>query len=134
MHHPEKQYEPLDPENPDRRQFALQSILAMLAGVTITVSGCGGDDYSPNSPSPSGDGRAGAVTANHGHTATVSSAQLTAGNAVVLNIRGTATHPHTVELSAAEVGQVGAGQRVTKVSSTDDSSDAGRHSHEVTFN
>lgn len=134
MPHPKTQSEPLDPENPERRQFALQSILAMLAGVTITVSGCGGDD-SPTSPSPpGGNGRGGAVAANHGHTATVTSAQLTAGNAVVLNIRGSATHPHTVELSAAEVGQIGAGQRVTKASSTDDSSDAGRHNHEVTFN
>jgi hypothetical protein len=134
MQHPTKAYEPLDPENPERRQFALQSILAMLAGVTITITGCGDDDSSPTSPSPSGNDRAGAVSANHGHAATVTSAQLTAGNAVVLNIRGTATHPHTVELSATEVGQIGAGQRVTKVSSTDDSSDAGRHSHEVTFN
>jgi len=126
--------ESLDPENPERREFALRSVLAMLASVTITISACGDDD-SPTSPSPSGgNGRTGAVTANHGHTATITSAQLTAGNALVLNIRGSATHPHTVELSAAEVGQVTAGTRVSKVSSTDDSPDAGRHSHVVAFN
>ena len=57
-----------------------------------------------------------------------------AGNAVTLNIRGTATHPRTVELSAAEVSEIAAGQRVSKVSSTDDSPDADRHNHVVTFN
>ena len=134
MQHPEKYVDSLDPENPERREFALRSILAMLAGVTITISACGDDD-SPTSPSPpSGGGRSGTVSANHGHTARITSAELMAANAVVLNIRGSATHPHTVELSAAEIGQISAGQRVSKGSSTDDSPDAGRHSHVVAFN
>ena len=134
MEHPEKYVESLDPENPERREFALRSILAKLAGVTITISACGDDD-SPTSPSPpGGDGRTASVSANHGHSAMITAGQLTAGNAVVLDIRGSATHPHSVELSAAEVGQVAGGQRVSKVSSTDDSPDAGRHSHVVTFN
>jgi hypothetical protein len=132
----EQQPKPLespDPQDPERRAFALHSILAILAGVTITISACGEDD-SPTSPSPGGDGRTGAVAANHGHSAVITSAQLMANNAVVLDIRGSATHPHTVELSSAEVGQIAAGQRVSKVSSTDDSPDAGRHSHTVMFN
>jgi hypothetical protein len=132
MEYTEKHVDSPDPENPDRRTFARHSILAMLAGVTITISACG-DDSSPTSPGPSG-GRTGSVSANHGHSAVITGAQLTAGGAVVLNIRGSATHPHAVELSAAEIGQVAAGQRVSKVSSTDNSPDAGRHSHVVTFN
>ena len=132
MEHREKYVELPDPENPVRRAFTLQSILAMLAGVTITINACGDDD-SPTAPSP-GDGRTGNVSANHGHTPTITAAQLMAGNAVTLNIRGTATHPHTVELSAAEVSQIAGGQRVSKASSTDDSPDAGRHNHVVTFN
>jgi hypothetical protein len=133
MEYTEKHVESPDPENPDRRAFALQSILAMLAGVTITISACG-DDSSPTSPDPGGSGRTGSVTANHGHSAVITGAQLMAADAVMLNIRGSATHPHTVELSAAEIGQIAGGQRVSKVSSTDDSPDAGRHSHVVTFN
>lgn len=120
-----------DPESPERRAFT-QSILALLAGVTITVAGCNDND-SPTSPS-SGADVSGSVSANHGHAAVITGAQLTASNAVVLNIRSAATHPHTVELSAQEVGQIAARQRVSKTSSTDDSPDAGRHSHIVTFN
>ncbi len=132
MDHTQKDVESHDPENPERRAFALQSILAMLAGVTITISACG-EDSSPTSPSP-GDGRTGGVSANHGHSAVITGAQLMAANAVMLNIRGSATHPHTVELSPAEVAQIAAGQRVSKVSSSDDSPDAGVHNHVVTFN
>jgi hypothetical protein len=129
----QKQAEPRDPASPERRAFTVQSLMAMLAGVTITITACGEGDDSPTAPSP-GDGRTGSVSVNHGHTAVVTSAQLMAGNAVSLNIRGTATHPHTVELVAAEIGQIAGSQRVSKTSSTDDSSDAGRHSHVVTFN
>jgi len=129
----QKQAEPGDLISPERRAFTVQSLMAMLAGVTITITGCGGGGNSPTSPSP-GNSRTGSVTVNHGHTAVVTSAQLMAGNAVSLNIVGTATHPHTVELSAGEVGQIAAGQRVSKASSTEDSPDAGRHNHVVTFN
>ena len=52
-----------------------------------------------------------------------------AGNAISLNIRGNAPHPHTVDLSATELQQISAGQRVSKVSSNDDG-----HTHDVTFN
>ena len=132
MEPPQKQAEPRDPTSPERRAFTVQSLMAMLAGVTITITGCRDGDDSPTSPSP-GNGRTGSVSVNHGHTAVVTSAQLMAGNAVSLNIRGTATHPHTVELSAAEVDQIAGGQRVSKTSSTEDSPDAGRHNHIVTF-
>lgn len=120
-----------DPKNPARRAFT-QSILALLAGVTISVAGCDDND-SPTAPGSGADIR-GSVSANHGHTALITGAQLTASNAIVLNIRDAATHPHTVELSGQEVGQIAARQRVSKTSSTDDSPDAGRHSHIVTFN
>jgi hypothetical protein len=56
-------------------------------------------------------------------------AQLTAGGALALDIRGDADHPHTVELSADEVEAIAGNQRVSKTSSTDAS-----HSHVVTFN
>ena len=37
----------------NRREFTAKSALALLSGVTITVSGCGGSSSSPSSPSPS---------------------------------------------------------------------------------
>jgi hypothetical protein len=114
-----------------RREFTLESALAMLAGVTITVSGCGSDErgtQTPTSPTTAAD-VSGTVSANHGHVATVTGAQITAAGALNLNIQGSATHPHTVTLSADEIRQIGARQQVTKASSTDNS-----HSHNVTFN
>jgi hypothetical protein len=59
----------------------------------------------------------------------ITGAQLTAGGALELNIRGSATHAHRVALSAAEIGMVAGNQRVSKESSNDDS-----HAHTVTFN
>ena len=124
-----------------RREFSAAAIMALLSGVTISMTGCGGGSSSPTSPSPSSgggggtagggtsSGKTGAVSANHGHTAVVTNVELTAGGAVRLDIRGSADHPHTVDLTAAEVAAIATGQRLSK----DSSSDAG-HNHTVTFN
>ena len=116
-----------------RREFTREAVIAILSAATITIADCGGGGSSNPSPSPSptptpGD-VTGTVSANHGHTAVVTAAQITAANAVSLDIRGDATHPHTVELSAAEVGMIGNRQTVSKTSSSDDG-----HLHTVTFN
>ena len=116
---------PIKPIN--RREFNLHSALAVLSGVAITVSGCGSD--SPTDPTPTPSDVTGVVGTNHGHSAVITSARLTAGSMFSLDIQGTSSHPHTVELTAAEVGQIGNSTRVTKDSSTDDG-----HSHTVTFN
>jgi len=110
-----------------RREFTLQSALAILSAATITITGCGDDD-SPTGPSGSGD-KTGSVSANHSHEAVIAAARLTAGLAISLDIRGQATHPHTVELTAAEVTSIGTGATVSKTSTTDSG-----HNHTVTFN
>ncbi len=113
----------------ERREFTLGAVLAMLAGATITISGCGGDDppSSPSTPAPSAD-KAGQISANHGHNVTISGAQLTAGASVMLTLMG-GGHTHTVTLDATEVVQIRNNQRVSKTSSTDSG-----HTHTVTFN
>ena len=111
-----------------RREFTLEWALAMLAGVVITVSGCGSDSPSPT-PTPVATDVNGTVSANHGHVATITAAQITAAGALSLDIMGTATHAHTVSLSAGQVLQIGAKQQVAVLSTTD----AG-HDHTVTFN
>lgn len=111
-----------------RREFTVEGALALLAGVTITISGCGGDD-SPAAPSPQPGSETGAISANHGHTAVITAAELSAGNALSLNIQGAAPHPHTVQVTAGEVQSIANGQRVTKESSNNDA-----HTHFVTFN
>jgi hypothetical protein len=115
-----------------RREFTLEAALAILAGVSITIGGCGSKSPTPTSPSPSpspSTDRTGTISANHGHTATILAAQLTAANAISLDIRGQATHPHTVVIAQAEMAQIAANQRVSKDSTTDSG-----HSHTVTFN
>jgi len=122
----------------DRRQFTLASAMAILSGVAITItSACGGGSgYSPSSPSaptpapPVGTSdKTAVIGSNHGHAGTITAAQLTAAGALSLNIQGLADHPHTVELTVADITSVAASQRVSKESSSDNG-----HSHSVTFN
>ena len=122
-----------------RHEFTVQSALAMLSGVAITVTGCGGSSSNtttgptatpaPAPTTPTVSDINGVVGTNHGHTAPITAAQLTAGGAIMLDIQGSSNHPHTVSLSANEVSQIAAGTRVTKTSTNN----AG-HTHEVTFN
>jgi hypothetical protein len=113
------------PGGVSRREFTLQSALALLAGVTITISGCGSN--SPTTPTPVGDVN-GVIAANHGHVATIRSAQIAATNAISLDITGEANHPHTVTLTQAQLQSLQARQTVT-TESTNNSS----HTHVVTF-
>lgn len=114
-----------------RREFTVESALAMLAGVTITITGCGGDDNPTTNPTPPATDKTATVStdAGHSHTAVITAAQLTAGNAITLTLTGQATHTHTVALSQAELTQISGGTRVQKPSSNDNA-----HTHTVTFN
>ncbi len=117
-----------------RRDFTLDAALALLAGCMITVTdACGSSsNTSPTAPSPTPSPTPadvnGTVSANHGHTAVVAGAQITAGNAIVLDIRGMATHNHTVSLSQTDLQTLRNRQPVSRDSSTDNS-----HMHTVTF-
>jgi hypothetical protein len=111
-----------------RREFTVETVLALLAGVTISVSGCGDDD-GPTAPTTTAGPVTGTISGNHGHTATVTAAQITSGGTVVLDIRGEANHPHTVELTADDVRRIGQRTQVVKTSTTDNG-----HQHTVTFN
>ena len=116
----------------DRREFTRLSLLGLFSGVTITVAGCGGGGGSPAAPGnpPSGGDERGEITGNHGHTVTITSAQLQAGGDVTLTLTtGTPEHTHTLALTAAEVATIRGGGRVSKVSSTED-----LHQHTVIFN
>jgi hypothetical protein len=111
----------------DRRTFTLESALAILSGVAITISGCGGSSYD-STPTPAAGDKVGSISANHGHTAVIVAAQLAAGGAISLDIRGSADHTHTVALTGADITAIAANQRVSQVSTSTD------HSHTVTFN
>ena len=111
-----------------RREFTLESALAILAAATITITGCGDDDDGPDN-GPSGQGEVGTISANHGHTVTLSTAQITAGGALQLTLTTGNGHTHTIDLTAAQVVAIGQNQQVSVTSTTNDA-----HNHTVTFN
>jgi hypothetical protein len=108
-----------------RREFSRSAVIALLSSATITIADCGGG----SEPTPTPRDVAGSISANHGHTAVVTAVQITAADAVALDILGSATHHHRVDLSAAEVVMIGNRQTVSKVSSNTEG-----HGHTVTFN
>ena len=71
----------------------------------------------------------GAISGNHGHTAVITAAQLTAGGSLALDIQGSSTHSHGVQLSGAEADSIAANQTGSKESTNNDG-----HTHTVTFN
>jgi hypothetical protein len=110
----------------DRREFTRRSVIALFSGVTITLTGCADGPTQPSYTDLTGN-----VSNNHGHSAVITAAELSAGGDVTLQCQGTATHPHQVTLSAAEVRAIRSGQRVSKDSTP---SPSGSHYHTVTFN
>ncbi len=123
---------------PTRREFTLEAALALLAGCVISISdACGGSktNTSPTNPSPSPAPAdiTGTVSANHNHAAVVTAAQITATNAIVLNIQGTAVHSHTLSLSQADLQTLKNRQPISRDSSNDFSNTYGLHLHTVTF-
>ena len=111
----------------NRREFTGRALMAMLAGVTVTMTGCGSDNGA--GPSFPVTDRTGVVDRNHGHLVTVTSAQQLEGGNVVLNIQGSSSHEHLLELTALDVVRIRAGIQVTK-----DSAVGRGHVHTVTFN
>jgi hypothetical protein len=117
----------------DRREFTLAAAMAVLSGVAVTIWGCGGGSSYSSSPvaptTPAAGDKTGSVSDNHGHSAVITSAQLTAGGAINLDIRGSADHTHAVALAASDMSAIASGQRVSKPSTSEPG-----HSHTVTFN
>ena len=68
-----------------------------------------------------------AIGTNHGHSMTVSAADVTAGVDKTYQIQGTSQHPHAVVLTAAHFATLRQTGTVTVTSSTD-----AMHSHSVT--
>lgn len=123
-----------------RKQF-----LGSITGGTVTllIQACGGGGSSGGSttaggtygnPMPaSGCGSSGAeITGNHGHVLTVQIADLSSATAKTYSIMGSATHDHSLTLTAADLAQLKSGGTVTVVSSVTDAPGFGAHSHGVT--
>ena len=125
-------YQPIPESRRTRRDFTLNAALALLAGCVITISDACGSE-SPATPSNPPADVNGVISANHGHLAVVTSAQMTAGSAVSLSIQGTAAHNHTLSLSQTDLQMLRNRQSVTHDSTSDPSNTFGLHLHTVTF-
>ena len=69
-----------------------------------------------------------AISANHGHAATVPGADVAAGIEKTYNIKGGSPHPHTITVTPAMFAMMKAGSMVV----VESSNDAG-HTHNVTL-
>lgn len=113
-----------------RREFLQQAgLVTTWLGVSVVLAACSDSDdpAGPGDVTGAGDVR-GVIGANHGHSVQITSAQISAGNAVTLGFSG-GGHAHSISLTAQQVSDIGAGRRVQGTST----SGAG-HSHGVTFN
>lgn len=114
-----------------RRDFTVDSVLALLAGCVITVTDVACDEKMPSKPSPAPPADINgsvAVAANHTHTVTVTGAQIAAGNAVALTLTGSTSHTHTVQLTQSDMTALTNRQAVMH-----DSTNDSNHMHAVTF-
>jgi hypothetical protein len=112
-----------------RRQF-----LATTIGGAAAIAACGGDDDG-GSDAPAGgrncanNGTTATISSNHGHTITVTSSDINAGQDKTYNIQGTGDHPHMVTVTAANFSTLQSNANGSvMVTST---SNAG-HTHSVT--
>ncbi len=103
--------------------------LAMLGGATITVGFAACTKSTDTAVVPTVSDATGVIASNHGHTAIITKAQLTAGGGLTLDITGTSSHTHSLTLTAVEVTTIKGGTRVSK-----ESTSGGSHTHTVTFN
>jgi hypothetical protein len=113
----------------DPRVYAGRTLLAVVLCSTLAFVGCGDDDESPTGPSGVTQDVSGVIANNHGHTAVVTAAQISAGRAITIDIRGTADHSHTLDLTNDDMVRLQQRQRVER-----DVSANNTHTHRVTFN
>lgn len=113
-----------------RKQF-LTTLASGLAGAAL-ISACGPNAADVTKTEPTaGDCEANGSTVgikyNHGHELTVTTADILAGIAKRYEIRGTADHSHSVELSEDDLAKLQKNENVTVISSSTG------HAHAVTI-
>ena len=93
----------------------------------LALAGCGGGT-GPVTPTGNclQNGTTTSIQANHGHTLIVSKADVSAGVDKAYNIMGTASHTHTVTLTAAHFMMLAQNGSISVTSTTDSA-----HSHAV---
>jgi len=120
-----------DALNDGRREFVK---LLVFFGTGAALAACGGSDSSTQdgntNPPPPGDcaanGAKGGISLNHGHVLMVPKEDFSAGMDKTYNIQGSATHNHTIALTADQLAMILAGTHVSVTSSVTND-----HAHQV---
>ena len=121
-----------------RKQFLRGAVGFAAASFGLTLLGCGGSsgptpgpDASGGGPHPQADnclqnGTNATIGANHGHVLVVSKQDVASGADMTYHIRGSATHDHTVSITAADFTSLQQAQAIVTSSSTDEG-----HAHPI---
>jgi hypothetical protein len=114
-----------EPQGMARRTFIGAAAAALFAGVSLTLFGCGEDDATGP-----GDGSvAGVIGENHGHSVSISKAQIDEGAGVTLDLTTGNGHTHQVILTTDQVALIKSGAGVHNAVTTTTNS----HTHTVMF-
>jgi hypothetical protein len=108
-----------------------KAFLVQLIGSGWVLTGCGGGGGDsapapPPAPPPPGGGCVATISDNHGHSLTISAADLNSTVSITYDIHGSADHTHSVTFTAAQLAQLKAGTAVAVTSST-----AFAHDHRI---
>lgn len=115
-----------------RKRF-LQSLGSGTVVLLFQACGGGGGYGGVGAAPASTCGSSGAqISGNHGHSLTIARADLDSMTDKVYSIMGAAQHDHTVTLTSAQLTQLKAGQSVTVTSTVANPPVIGPHSHDVT--
>ena len=122
----------------DRKTFIEKSLGLMLialpayslVGCSSSDDGAGENNENPNNQGESNctdNGTLSSISANHGHSLTVSSSDVQAGSARTYSIQGSSSHDHMVTLTANDFASLQNNDSITVSSTNDDG-----HTHSVT--
>ena len=121
----------------DRKTFIKKTAGALLlAAPAYALLSCSSssDDSSPNPPPIGGNpdclanGTNSSIGGNHGHSLTISSTDVNAGDEKTYNITGSSGHSHSVTVSATNFNTLKNNQQISVNSTTGDST-----THSVTI-
>ena len=98
--------------------------------VTVTCAAAdagAGTDASSSDASAACTPSASSISANHGHALAIPAADVARGEPKTYSIKGTASHPHDIALTAEHFAALKAGRTITVTSTS-----VGSHTHDVT--
>ncbi|MGB5666981.1 MAG: hypothetical protein WBM53_09035 [Maribacter sp.] len=119
----------------DRKTFIKKTAGAILVVIpAYSILGCSSSDDGGGNPNPDpnttanclANGTAISIGTNHGHSLTVSKADVEAGTEKTYSIQGTSSHAHSVTLSAANFTALKSNTAISVTSTNGDS-----HTHSV---